>query len=141
LLRGVHSAELLKRGIIKRLHAERDAINARRTKAAKTRCFYASRIRLKRYLGIGSHCPVFGDAIEDGLHRRRLHQGRRAAAKENARYHPAGHTRSSCGDLVLVAAKETGLVDAPAAHVTVEVTIRAFRQAEWPVHINGERRC
>ena len=140
LLRRVQAAELLQRDIVERLHAERDAVDAGGAIAAEARGLDAGRIGFQRHLDVGRDAPVLGDGVEDRLHRRRLHQRRRAAAEENRRHRAAGHARGGRGDLGFERAHEARLVDAAVAHVAVEVAIGALRQAERPVHIDGEGR-
>ena len=136
-LRAVQAAQLFQRGIVECLHAERHAVDAGGAIAAEARCFHAGRIGFQRHLDVGRDAPVFADGIENGLHRRRLHQRRRAAAEEDRRNGAAGHARGGRGDLGFERAHETRLVDTAMAHVAVEVAIGALRQAERPVHIDG----
>ena len=139
-LRRVQATEFLQRRVVERLHAERDAVDAGRAIAAKARGFDAGRIGFQRDFDVGRDRPVFADGVEDRLHRLGLHQRRRAAAEENRRYRAAGHARRGRRDLGFERAHEARLVDAAVAHVAVEVAIGALRQAERPVHVDGEGR-
>ena len=98
-LRGVQPAELLQRRIIERLHAERDAIDAGRAVAAKTRRLDAGRIGLERDFDVGRDRPVLADRIEDRADRRGLHQRRRAAAHEDGRDRAGSGALGRRGDL------------------------------------------
>ena len=73
-------AQGFQRGVVQRLHAERDAVDAGGAIAAKPRRFHAGRIGLKRHFDLIGDLPVFSDRIENGADRLRLHQRRRTAA-------------------------------------------------------------
>ena len=90
LLRGVQPAELLQRRIVERLHAERHAVDAGRAIAAKARRLDAGGIGFERDLDVGRDGPVLADGVEDRADGLGLHQRRRAAAEEDARYGAAG---------------------------------------------------
>ena len=124
--------------VIQRLDAERDAIDAGSPIAAKAVRFYARRIGLERDLCSRLHGPVACDGIENGRHRRRRHQRRRAAAEEDARYTASRRESSHVRQLPAERGQIARLVDAAAAHVTVEVAIGALGGAERPMHINAE---
>jgi hypothetical protein len=79
-----------------------------------------------------------GDRIENGADGLRPHQGRRAAAEEHAADHPARRPGGGVGDLAPEGGDETLLVDGRAPHMAVEVAIRAFGEAEGPVHVDAE---
>ena len=81
------------------------------------------------------------DAIENRLHRRGLHQRRRAAAEKNTRYGAPGRSRGCRSDLDFIGANETRFIDATVTDVTIEVAIWTLRQAERPVHVDGKRCC
>ena len=85
LARAVQSSQRLQRGIVERLHAERDAVDAGCAIAAKPRCLDAGRIGLQRHLDIGGDAPMLADRIQDGADGLRLHQRRRAAAEKDRR--------------------------------------------------------
>src|SRR4249919_453307 len=74
LLGAMQTAEFLERSVVEGLYAEGDAIDARCSETTKTICFHAGRIGFKRHLDIRRDTPVLSDAIQDRLHRRRLHQ-------------------------------------------------------------------
>src|SRR3989442_154898 len=57
-VRRMQPAELLERGIIKRLHAERNAVHAGRAIAAQARRLDAGRIGFERHLDVGNYRPV-----------------------------------------------------------------------------------
>ena len=62
LLRRMQAAEQLQIGVVQRLHAERDAIDARRAIAPETRGLDAGRIGLQRDFGVGVELPQLADA-------------------------------------------------------------------------------
>ncbi|MEY9462001.1 hypothetical protein ABH973_002414 [Bradyrhizobium ottawaense] len=64
LARAVQAAQRFQRGIVERLHAERDAVDAGGAIAGKARGFDAGRIRLQRHLDIAGDGPVLADRIE-----------------------------------------------------------------------------
>ena len=78
------AAERLQRGIVERLHAERQAIDAGGAIAAKALRLDAARIGLERDLRVGRDRPQARDRIEHRGDRLRLHQRWRAAAEEDA---------------------------------------------------------
>ena len=76
--------ERLQRGVVERLHAERDAVDAGGAIAAETLRLDAAGIGLQRDLGIGRDVPQSRDRIEHRADRAGLHQRGRAAAEEDA---------------------------------------------------------
>ncbi len=68
-LRVVQAPKLRESGVVERLHAQRNAIDARCAKAAEARCLHAGRIGLQRHFDIRRNTPVLADAIQDRLHR------------------------------------------------------------------------
>ena len=61
LLRAMQAAEFLQRGIVERLHAKRNAIDAGGAIAAEARGLHAGRIGLQRHFDIGCDAPVLAD--------------------------------------------------------------------------------
>ena len=134
----VQPAEQSQIGVVQRLHAERDAVDAGRAIAAEARGLDRRGICLQRDLGAAGHGPVACHRIEHRGDRFRLHQRRRAAAEEDA-----GHlARSGAGahrrKLGREGRREALLVDRLVADMAVEVAIGAFGRAERPVHIDAE---
>ena len=136
----MQAAELLQRGIVERLHAERHAIDAGRAIAAEARRLDAGRIGLQRHFDVGRDRPVLADGVED----RRTDVGCISDGvpppKKMRRHRAARHARGGRGDLGFEGAHEARFVDAAVAHMAVEVAIRALRQAERPVHVDAEGR-
>ena len=135
----VQPAERFERGVVQRLHAERDAVDAGRAIAAKALGLDAGRIGLERDLGIGATVQCRAIASRIAADRRGLHQRGRAAAEEDAG-RPCGPARAAAdgASSAAKAAHEARLVDRRVAHMAVEVAIGAFRQAERPMHIDAE---
>ena len=75
--------ERLERRIIQCLHAQRDAIDAGRAKAAKARRLDAGRVGFEAHFDIAGYRPVPGDGVKDRTDGCGLHQRRRAAAEED----------------------------------------------------------
>ena len=136
--RAVQSSERLQRSVVERLHAERDAVDAGCAIAAKPRCFHAGRIGLQRHLDIVGDAPMLADRIQDGADGLRLHQRRRAAAEKDRRDGSIRRARRRGFDLARKRARKSLLVDRRVADMAVEIAIRAFRQAERPVHVDAE---
>ena len=137
----VHAAEFLEHAIIERLHAERHAVDARRAIATKALGFNAGRIGFERDLDVGCDRPVLRDRVENGRNGRRLHQRRRAAAKEHRRDGAAGNALSGRRDLGRKGADIARLIDRGMAHMAVEVAIRTLRETERPMQIDAEGIC
>ena len=138
LARAVQPAQRFQRGIVERLHAERDAVDAGRAIAGKARGLDTGRVGLERDFGIGGNVPVLADRIENGADGLRLHQRRRAAAEEDRGDLAAGRARRGRFDFAREGAGKALFVDRGMADMAVEVAIRAFRQAERPVHVDAE---
>src|SRR5579872_2979761 len=81
---------------------------------------------------------MLADRIKDRGHRLRLHQRRRAATEKDRSDVAAAY--AACGrlDLARKGAGKAVLVDRGVPDMTVEIAVRAFRQAERPVHIDAE---
>lgn len=62
----MQASECAQIGIIERLHAERDAIDAGAAVAAEAIGLDARRVGFQRDLGAGLHDPMGGDGVEDG---------------------------------------------------------------------------
>ena len=138
LARAVQPTERLQRGVIERLHAERDAVDAGCAIAAKPRRLDAGGIGLQRHFHLGRDAPVFSDGIEDRADGLRLHQRRRAAAEKDRGDGSVRRTRRRGFDLARKGARKAFLVDRRVPDMAVEIAIRAFRQAERPVHVDAE---
>ena len=138
LLRRVQATELPELLVIQRLYAERDAINAGGAIAPEAARFHAAWISFQRDFDIGCNGPVLADAVENRRDRRWLHQGWRAAAKENARHRSVWYACGCQCNFGFECAHEARLVDATMTNVAVEIAVRTFRQAKRPMHIDGE---
>ena len=129
----------LQRGVVERLHAERDAVDAGGAIAAEALRLDAAGIGLQRDLGIRRDRPVSRDRIEDCADRRRLHQRRRAAAEEDAGDGAAGRQR---GEMARARARRRRRSAARRAAAwrtwRVEVAIGALGRAERPVDVDAE---
>ena len=134
----MHAAEFFQHAVVERLHAERHTVDAGRAITAKALRLDAGRIGFERDLDIGRDAPVFRDRIENGGDGRRLHQRRRAAAKEHRRDGAARNARRGRRDLRLEGAHIARFVDGGMADMTVEVAIGTFRQTERPMQIDPE---
>ena len=139
LARGMQPSQRLQRGIVQRLHAERNPVDAGCAVAAKPRCLDAGRIGLQRDLGVGRDAPVFADRIQNGADGFRLHQRRRAAAEKDRGDLAIRRARGGGFDLAGKGPGKPFFVDRRMPDMAVEIAIRAFRQAERPVHVDAER--
>ena len=137
-LRGMQAPQRLQRCIVQRLHAERHAIDAGGAITAKARRLDAGGVGLQRDFDVGRNAPMLADGIENGADRVRLHQRWRAAAEKDRRHFAAWRARRGGFDLACKGARKAFLIDRGVAHMAVEIAIRAFRQAERPVHIDAE---
>ena len=77
------------------------------------------------------------DRRDDLCDRFRFHQAGRAAAKENGIQHPTPGFGGRALQFDKIGIAPSGMVN-PAADVTVEVTIGAFRLAKGPMDIKAE---
>ena len=136
----VNASELAQLIVAQRLHADRDAIDARFAKTAKPRRLDTVRIGFERDLGIGRDSPALRDVIENGCRRRRLHERRRTAPEKNARNRPRADQIHRRVDLANVGSEKSSFVPTAETNVAIEIAIRAFLRAERPVRINPERR-
>ena len=138
----VQAAEAAQVGVVQRLHAERDAVDAGGAVAAEALRLDAGRVGLERDLDVGGDGPVLRRsrrgsrrpspaAISDGvppprkmLVDRRARAGRAAACAISARRRAAKRV----------------LVDRLVADMAVEVAIGALGRAERPVDVDAEAR-
>ena len=134
----MQAAERGQRGIVERLHAQRDAIDAGRAVAAKPRRLDRGGIGLERHLDVGRQFPVARDRIENGADGRGLHQRGGAAAEKNAHRLSVGNARGGRRNFRRKRAHEARFVDRGVAHVAVEVAIGTLRQAKRPMHVDAE---
>ncbi len=134
----VAAAEGAQVRVVERLHADRDAVDAGVTVAAKAAGLDAGRVRLQRDLGVRLDRPARGDRLEDRADGGRRHQRRRAAAEEDRAHLASRRQRRAMGDLALESGDEPLFVGRRGADVAVEIAIGALRQAERPVNVNGE---
>src|SRR5438105_13515150 len=81
---------------------------------------------------------MLADRIQDGAYGSRLHQRRRAAAEKDRGDGSIRRARRCRFDLARKRVRKSFFVDRRVADVAVEIAIRAFRQAEWPVHVDAE---
>ena len=138
LLGGVQAAERLEIGVVHRLDAERDAVDAGLLVAREAVGLDAGRVGLQRHFHIGLDRPIGGDGIQDAGDGAGLHQRGRAAAEEDR------GDASPLGQLGAVRKfgserlDESLLVDGLGPDVAVEVAIGAFGLAERPMHIDRE---
>src|SRR4051794_1187345 len=107
--------------------------------AAKACRLDAGGIGFKTHFRIGRDRPVLGDGVEYGADRCGLHQGRRTAAEENTRDRASRYAGRRGGDLRRESPYVARLINRGMAYMAVEITIRAFRQTEWPVHVDAKR--
>src|SRR5262249_59407108 len=136
----MQTTELLERRVFERLHANGDAVNAGRAIAAKPRSFNARWVGFEGNFRVDRYGPDLRYRIDDGFHRWRLHKRGRAAAEENGRHESMRHPSGGCLELGGKCAREPHLVDGRMANMTVEIAIRAFRQAKQAVNIHPQRR-
>ena len=126
LARAVQASQCLERGVVQRLHAERDAVDAGGAIAGKPRGLDAGRVGFQRDFNIGRDAPVPADRVQyraDGL---RPHQRRRAAAEKDRGYLPAGRAFGRGLDLAGKRARKSFLVDRGMPDMAVEIAIGAF---------------
>ncbi|MNL37831.1 hypothetical protein D3C87_1600040 [compost metagenome] len=136
----MHAPERLEVGVVQRLHAERDAVDARRPEVAEAAGLDAGRIGFERDFAVRIDGPVLADRIEDRADGAALHQRGRAAAEEDRVDGAARRQCGAMGDLAAEGCDVAALVRRLQPDMRVEVAIGAFGQAEGPVHIDGEAR-
>ena len=124
-------------GIVQRLDAHRHARDARLGIAAKPSRLHRPGIGLERDFQIVRHRPAVSHPLQNAVHDRRIHQARRAAAKENRGQHPALQGLGVSVDFAQVGPQPAGLVDF-AADMAVEIAIGALGLAKRPVDIEAE---
>ncbi len=95
----MHPSEPAQVGIVEGLDAERDPVDAGRAVALEALCLDARRVGFERHLGARRDLPGPRDRVEDRTDRLRPHEGRRAAAEEDARHGAAGRPGRRMGDL------------------------------------------
>ena len=140
LLAIVQAAEHAQVGIVQRLHAERNPVDAGRAIAAEATRLDAGRIGFQRDLGVGFNRPVIADRPEDRFDGRGLHQRGRAAAEEDGGDRASPGQRGAMRDFGAKRLDIAILVHGRAPDVAVEVAIWAFGQAERPMHVDAEAR-
>ena len=139
---GMQAAERAQIGIIERLHAERDAVDAGAAVAAEAIRLHARGIGLQRDLGAGLHrlqceamasrmAPTVAGCISDGV----------PPPKKTLDTARPGASEAMCASSRRKAAQKARLVDAAGAHVAVEVAVGALGGAERPVHVDAEARA
>jgi hypothetical protein len=122
----------------KRLHAEGQAIDARRAEAVETRCLHACRIGFESDLHIGGDVEQRGTLVKKRAHGFWFHERRRAAAEEDACDAPLSGSRAERLELTQKRRAKARVVDIP-ADMGIEVAIGTFRKAERPVDVDAER--
>ena len=127
-------------GVVQRLHAERDPVDAGGAIAREALGLDAGRIGLERDLGPFLDAPRRVDRPEDRADGRGRHQRWGAAAEEHARHGAPRRQRRPMRDLAPVGCDEPRLIHGFAPHMAVEIAIGAFREAERPMHIDAEGR-
>ena len=138
-LSAVQAAERLQRLIVERLHADGDAVDARRAVIAKAPLFDAVGIGFERDFGILRDRPKRRDAIEHRAHRAAAHQRWRSAAEEDAA-DPGTCIPLHGLDRVQLAQDRvlpTRLAEA-LPHMGVKIAVWAFGRAKGPVDVNAE---
>ena len=133
----VAAAEEFQRGIVERLDAERQPIDARGAEAGEALGIHRAGIGLQRDLGGIGQGEDGGDAVEQGCDGGRLHQRGRAAAEEHRGYRAAFDAGGEMVEFGQQRRPPSVMVDR-GGDVAVEVAIRAFRQAERPMDIDAE---
>ncbi len=136
----VDAPERLQRLVVERLHAEREAIDARRAIAAEALRLGTAGIGFERHLRFGRDRPETGDRIEHRFDGRRLHQRRRAATKEDRGDGAARRQSREVEKFLAKCRGEARLVGRLMPDMAVEIAIGALRRAEGPVDIDAEGR-
>ena len=108
LRRIVQPAEKFQLRIVQRLHPQRQPVHPGRAIARKAPCIGGRRVALHGDLDAVRHGPCVVDRAQDRLHRRRFHQGRRAAAEEDRRDGAPRLHRRHVSDLAGKGGRETG---------------------------------
>ena len=129
-------AERLEVGVVQRLDPDRQPVDAGGAIAAEPLGFHAGRIGLERDLRVGRKPPDGCDGVDNALHRLRPHQRRRSPAEEDRGDRAARRKRAAMADLRPEGREIALLVDRRPPHVTVEVAIGTFRQAEGPMDVD-----
>ena len=135
------AAERLERGIVERLDAERDAVDAGGAVAAKARGFDAGRVGFQRHLDIGRDAPGLRDGIEDRADGCGCISDGVPPPKKIVETVRPWYALRGRGDFGRKGAHEARFVDAAVADMAVEVAIGTFRQTERPMDVDGERRA
>ena len=134
----VATAESLQVGVVERLHADREPVDAGGAVAAKAARLDAGRVGLERDLRVGLDGPVLGDGVDDVLHRLGAHQGGRAATEEDRAHLAPFRFSGAMGKFRAEGGDVTVLVDRACPDMRVEIAIRALGETERPVDVDGE---
>ena len=132
---GVLAPEQAQRGVIERLNAERDPVHARRAHRPEPVRLARGGVGLERDLEVGRRLEAFARPLDQRGDRLRRHQRRRPAAEEDGAQHARPDLVGIALDLGDQRARPPRVIDR-AAHMAVEVAVRAFRPAERPVHVD-----
>ena len=138
LARVVAAPQEAQRRVVQRLHAEGDAPDPGGAEPVEPGGLDGGGVGLQRRLQVRPGRPQPPRRAEDRLDGAGVHQRGRAAAEEHARQPPAGNAPRHRLQLPQQRAAPAAVVDR-AGDMAVEVAIRAFREAERPVHIKRER--
>ena len=142
---GVDAAQPAQLVVVEALHAERDAVDARREIAVETAVLDRAGVGLQGDLGVVGQRQPFAYAVEQARDQFRREQAGRAAAEKDA----DDGAPFKCGGEVGAVGVEVGqqVVDVggvgrrlAAQTVRVEVAVRAFLHAPRHVHVQRQRR-
>ena len=134
----METAECAQIGVVHRLNAERNAIDAGGAIPAQPLCLDTCRVRFEGDFNGIMDWPKPRDDVEDRTDGRGLHQRRRAAPEKNT---ANGPPRSHCRlrrKFLFEGRQIARFVNPVMPDMRIEIAIRAFRGTEGPVHIDPE---
>ncbi len=124
--------------VVQRLDAHGDAVDTGGAITTETLGLDARWVGFQGDLDARRHMPCIGNAVQDRLDGRRLHQRGRAAADEDGGDGAWAGELARGGHLFQESLDKARLVDRLMAHMAVEVAIGAFGRAEGPMQIDAE---
>ena len=137
--RAMRAAEKAQGLVVEALETEREPVDAGYGEIGEARRLDRVGIRFERDLEVVGRVPVGSRGIDHGRDRRRLHQRRGAPAKENRGQPAPGKKPRLMREVGEQGSAPHVLVDGR-PDMAVEVAIRAFADAERPVHVERDVR-
>ena len=136
------AAEPGQRGVVERLHAEGEPVDAGRAEGGQPATLHAGRVGFQGDFYVVRRLEQAGRVLDQGGDRLGRHQAGGATAEENRGERASAEPRRLPSQLAPQCRGEARLRDA-VANMAVKVAIRAFLQAERPVDVERQRlhRC